>query len=164
MAAFSPNAPARRNAVLEHFDRDNPVAGVDAADVFSVRMAVMFVTMTMVVSVIVIAMGLACCGLGGLLILPCPPEHPECHADDDGRRCKLEIWLERLGIDAPPQIHAAERNAPDDNRMREGCRQSQKDGLRHCSPDRDNEGGHHRLGMAGFQSVQRTEQDRAWDE
>ena len=48
---------------------------------------------------------------------------------------------------------------PDDEAVRKGRAKSEKDGLENRSPDGDDEGGHHRLGMARFQAMEGAEED-----
>jgi hypothetical protein len=146
MAALAAYAPTRRDAVLEDLDRNQAMPGVDMADVFAVPVA-------MIVRMFV--------RFRALLVPPGAPQHPQSDRDDDRGRGELEIGLERLGIHAAPQIQAAQSDAPDHERVRQGRRQSEQNGLRHRSPDRDDEGRHQRLRMTRLKAVQRTEKNGA---
>ena len=48
---------------------------------------------------------------------------------------------------------------PDDERVREGGAEAEKGGLPDGPADGDDEGGHHGLGVTGFEAVQRTEEN-----
>lgn len=52
---------------------------------------------------------------------------------------------------------------PDDERMREGGGEAEEDGLGDGAADGDDEGGHHRLGVAGLEAVERAEEDGGGD-
>ena len=132
-----PEAPARRHAVLVHLQRQPAVAGHD----------VPVLAMVMMVTVVLLAPG--------------PPRHPERDADDEHRRRQLEVRLGRLATPFLAEILSAQRDHPDDRGVRERRRQPEQDRLRDRAPDRDDEGGHHRLRMAGLQAVQGAEQDGA---
>lgn len=119
---------------------------------------IVFVTVTVIVIVIVMMMPAIVMRL--VRITPHPPEHPAGDAQDQDGRGHLEIRLARFVAPLGAEMQPGERDRPHDGGMRHGRDQSQKDRLRQRAPDRNDEGGHHRLGMAGFQSVQRAEQNR----
>ena len=63
-------------------------------------------------------------------------------------------------VHAPPQVHAAERDHPNDQRVRQRRAESEQHGLHHGAAHRDDECGHHRLRVPRLEAVQRAEQDR----
>lgn len=87
-------------------------------------------------------------------LTPGPPGHPEGDADDDDGRRQLEVRLRGLAAPLAPEVLAGKGDDPDNRRVRERRRQSQQHRLRDRALDRDDEGGHHRLGVAGLQAVQ----------
>ncbi|MNV48283.1 hypothetical protein D3C71_1401810 [compost metagenome] len=149
--------PARHNTVLEHLQRDQAVPGIDLAPLQAVGMALMPVAVAVIVAMVVMVMARA------MLIPPGSPEHPcrDQHDDHPGRQ--LEIGLQFLRVAPAPEIHAAQADPPHDQGMRNGRGDAQQHRLPHRAPNRDDERRHHRLGMAGLQPVQRTQQNGAWN-
>ena len=87
------------------------------------------------------------------------PEHPRGDAEDDYARGDQQPSLEVRGQDLAPERQADHGHDPDDERVREGGADAEQDCLSDGAADRHDVGGHHGLGMAGFQPVQGTEQD-----
>ena len=160
-AAHASNPPARWDTVLEHLDRDHAMARVDSPRRF-VPMRVR-VTMTMIV-IMRDERDYACARampvpVRAVLLAPRAPQHPERDADDQHGGGDLQIRLEALGVDALPQVHAAERDDPDDQRVRQRRAEAEQHGLLDGAAHGDDECGHHRLRVAGLEPVQRAEQD-----
>lgn len=147
--------PARRNAVLEYLQRDQTVPGIDFVPLQSMGMALMPMAVSVLMVVVMVDMTRA------MLVSPGAPEHPcrDQHDDHPGRQ--LEIRLQLLRRDSAPQIHAAQADPPHYQGVRNGRGDAQQHSLPHRSADRDDERRHHRLGMAGLQSVQSTQQNGA---
>jgi hypothetical protein len=53
---------------------------------------------------------------------------------------------------------------PDDERVGKGGGEAEENGLRDGAADGDDEGGHHRLGVAGLQTVERAKEEGSGDE
>lgn len=102
--------------------------------------------------------------VGLLLAAPGAPQHPRGDAEDQHRRSHLEIRLGGFRVPVLAEIHAQQRHRPHHRRVRQRRRQAQQYRLADGAANGDDEGGHHGLGVAGFQPVQRAEQDGAGDE
>lgn len=157
MALFCAKPEPWRHSVFEHFQSDHAVTSVDATKFSAMRMdTLVMVVVVMMVSMVMVSLHLP--------FAPGPPEHPECDACDDDCRCQLKIGFAGFGIHAPPQVLAAERDHPDNERMREGGGETEHDRLCDGAADRDDEGSHHGLRMAGLQPVKRPEENGSRNE
>ena len=139
-AALRVDAPARRHAVLEYFQPQHTVAGVDA-----MRFGAVAVRLTR---------------CGAQPFAAGAQDHPAGDGDDEDGRDDLEIRLGGRRVPLAAQPHAHQRDRPDHDGVREGGRQPQQDRLRHGAAHGNDEGRHHRLAVAGFQPMQGAEQDR----
>ena len=77
---------------------------------------------------------------------------------------QLQIRFAALAGEVLAEIETEKRNHPYDRGVRDRRRQAEQHGLKHGAPHGHDEGGHHRLGMAGLETVQRAEQDGAGHE
>ena len=109
----------------------------------------MAVVMMMVVMPVVVIMG-------GLEIATGAPEHPEGHAGDEDGGGELEVGLGILDIELAAVMEADRGDDPDKGAVRDGGGKSEENGLRDGSPHRDDEGGHHGLGVSRLQAMQGT--------
>ena len=96
---------------------------------------------------------------GRVMFAPVAPDHPQRDAENERARDDLEIGLAGLGAPARSEIEPRERDQPDDRGMRNRRCDSEHHGLRHGSANRDDEGRHHGLGVAGLQPMQGAEQN-----
>jgi hypothetical protein len=123
MAALHANAPARRDAIFEHFEGKHTVSGVDAA---CVRARAMVMTVPL--------------QLQALLLPPGAPQHPDSNADDQGSGCDLKIRLRRSGVPCAAETRSDQGGGPHDEGMRGRGGQSEQDRLRHGAAHRSSPG------------------------
>ncbi len=103
-------------------------------------------------------------GFGHFDISSCPDEHPCGDAKDDHPGSQLKPGLRFLRIPVTAIAQARGGQHPDHERMRNRGGNPQQHGLENRAPDAHNKRSHHRLGMPGFQAMERAEKHRAWDE
>ena len=118
----------------------------------------------MVMVMVVMPMTIMMMVVGGQLLAPRPPQHPTRDGNDQRTRGELEIGFGGLGVEPAEQPHASECDDPDDERVRGRRGKPKQNRLPDGAANRDDEGRHHRLGMAGLQPVQCAEQDGGWNE
>ncbi len=86
-------------------------------------------------------------------------DRPDRHADDDEAADEQEVGLGFFDVPMGAVVQRQAGEDPDDERMREGGAEAEQGGLPGGAPDRDDEGRHHRLGVAGLEAVQGAEED-----
>ena len=89
-------------------------------------------------------------------------DRPDGHADDDDAADEEEVGLGLLDVPVGAILECEAGQDPDDERVREGGAEAEEGGLPDGPADGDDEGGHHGLRVAGFESVQRTEENGHW--
>ena len=86
-------------------------------------------------------------------------DRPDGHADDDEPADEEEIGFGLLDVPVRAVLEGEAGEDPDDERVRERRTETEEGGLPGGPTHGDDEGGHHGLRMARFESVQRAEQD-----
>ncbi len=135
------------HAVFEHGQFQLSVAEVEV-EMFAV---------TVVVAMMMVLTGVMDGGAGAEI-------HPDREHEDGPGGTKLEIGIERFGIPLATVVQGQGREHPDDERVGDGGRKPEQHGLTHSAANGDDESGHERLGMAGFEPVQGPEQNGGGNE
>ena len=97
------------------------------------------------------------------LLLAQAHDCPDGHADDDEAADEEEIGLGLLDVPVRAVLEGEAGEDPDDEGVGERSAEAEQGGLPGGPTHGDDEGRHHGLRMAGFEPVQRAEQDGDWD-
>ena len=90
-------------------------------------------------------------------------DRPDRHADDDQAADQEEVGFGLFDVPVRTVVQRQAGEDPDDERVGEGGAEAEQGGLPGRTADRDDEGRHHRLRVAGFEAVQGSQQDRDGD-
>ena len=88
-----------------------------------------------------------------VLVPPGAPDHPGGDPEDDDSGRQLQVGFAAFSGEILAEVEPQERDRPDHTGVRDRRRKTQQRGLKNGAADRDDEGGHHRLGMAGLKPM-----------
>lgn len=98
-------------------------------------------------------------GVGVAKITPRPEKHPDRQGQNTDRRTNLQVRLHGLSIPLTAKMQRRRREDPNQEGMGKRGREPEQNGLPDRSPNRDDEGGHHRFGVTRFKTVQRAQEN-----